>query len=61
MPEVLSGPPIALGFTAEIYPWKDGQVLKLFDSGPSPRTVEHEAWPTRQVLAEALTQNPLNK
>ena len=29
--------PIALGFTAEIYAWHAGQVLKLLQSGNFPR------------------------
>lgn len=37
------GAPIAIGFTAEIYAWKDGQVLKLFNQGISRNTVEYEA------------------
>jgi len=41
--------PIALGFTAEIYAWKDGQVLKLFNPGISRGTAETEAYLTRIV------------
>jgi uncharacterized protein (TIGR02172 family) len=41
--------PIALGFTAEIYAWKDGQVLKLFNRGISRRAAETEANLTRIV------------
>jgi len=46
--------PIALGFTAEIYTWKDGQVLKLFNAGISLDTVETEAKLTRIVHATGL-------
>ena len=43
--------PIALGFTAEIYAWHNGEVLKLFNSGISRSTVEYEANLTRIVHA----------
>jgi uncharacterized protein (TIGR02172 family) len=46
--------PIALGFTAEIYAWHAGQVLKLFNSGISRGTVESEANLTRIVHATGL-------
>jgi len=46
--------PIALGFTAEVYAWKDGQVLKLFKAGISLDTVEAEANLTRMVHATGL-------
>ncbi|HEX9091661.1 MAG TPA: phosphotransferase [Anaerolineales bacterium] len=42
-----SNSPIALGFTAQIYAWKDGQVLKLFNQGISRGNVETEAELTR--------------
>jgi len=45
---------IALGFTAEIYAWKEGQVLKLFYQGISRGTVEAEADRTRIVHAAGL-------
>jgi aminoglycoside phosphotransferase (APT) family kinase protein len=35
--------PIAIAFTAEIYAWKGGQVLKLFKQGISQSTAEYEA------------------
>jgi uncharacterized protein (TIGR02172 family) len=35
--------PIAIGFTAEIFTWKSGQVLKLFKQGISQATAEYEA------------------
>jgi len=35
--------PIAIGFTAEIYAWKGGQVLKLFKQGISQAAAEYEA------------------
>ncbi len=47
-------PPIALGATAEIYPWKDGQVLKLFNQGMSRGTVEYEARLTRIAQTTGL-------
>jgi Ser/Thr protein kinase RdoA (MazF antagonist) len=37
------GDPIAVGRTAEVYPWRDGQVLKLF----------HADWPAASVALEA--------
>ena len=46
--------PIALGFTAEIYAWKDGQVLKLFNQGISRSAAETEANLTRIVHATGL-------
>src|SRR5665647_181710 len=46
--------PIAVGFTAEIYAWRDGQVLKLYKPGASRNTVEHEANLTRIVHATGL-------
>jgi uncharacterized protein (TIGR02172 family) len=46
--------PIALGFTAEIYTWKDGQVLKLFNQGSSRSTLETEAKLTRIAHAAGL-------
>ena len=36
-------PFIAIGATAEIHAWKDGQVLKLFNQGISRSTIEYEA------------------
>jgi uncharacterized protein (TIGR02172 family) len=47
-------PPIAIGATAEIHAWKDGQVLKLFKPGVSRSTVEYEANLTRIVHASGL-------
>ena len=46
--------PIALGFTAEVYAWKDGQVLKLFNAGISLDTVETEAKVTRMAHTHGL-------
>ena len=46
--------PIARGFTAEIYAWKEGQVLKLFNPGVSRSTVEYEARLTRLAHASGL-------
>jgi uncharacterized protein (TIGR02172 family) len=39
----LGEPPIAIGFTAEIYAWRGGQVLKLFNQGIPRATVVYEA------------------
>jgi uncharacterized protein (TIGR02172 family) len=50
----LPGTPIARGFTAEIYPWKEGWILKLFNAGISRPAVEHEANKTRIVHATGL-------
>lgn len=36
--------PIGEGRTAEIYPWGDGQVLKLYREWCPPDWVEYEAW-----------------
>jgi uncharacterized protein (TIGR02172 family) len=47
-------PPIAIGFTAEVYAWKDGQVLKLFNQGISESNVEKEARLARIVHASGL-------
>ncbi len=49
-----SSTPIALGFTAEIYAWHAGQVLKLFKSGISRDTVQYEAHLTQIVHATGL-------
>lgn len=46
--------PIARGFTAEIYTWQEGQVLKLFNQGISRDTVEHEATITRMIHSTGL-------
>ncbi len=45
---------IARGFTAEIYTWKEGQVLKLFNAGISRGTVEDEYKTTRYIHATGL-------
>ena len=42
------------GFTAEIYAWKEGWILKLFNQGISRAAVEHEANKTRIVHATGL-------
>jgi uncharacterized protein (TIGR02172 family) len=46
--------PIARGFTAEIYDWQNGQILKLFNQGISRDTVEHETNITRYVHSAGL-------
>jgi len=48
------GVPIALGFTAEIYAWRDGLVLKLYNPGAGRGTVEYEANLTRIVHSTGL-------
>ncbi len=53
-PTALNNDPIALGLTAEVYSWKDGQVLKLFRPGISRSTVEGEASLTRRVHMTGL-------
>jgi Ser/Thr protein kinase RdoA (MazF antagonist) len=48
------GKPVALGRTAEMYAWKEGQILKLFrDWWPAAR-VEYEAHIARMVSAAGL-------
>ncbi len=46
--------PIAAGLTAEIYDWKPGFVLKLFNQGISRTTVEYEAGVTKTVHESGL-------
>ena len=46
--------PIARGFTAEIYAWKEGWILKLFNAGISRAAVERQANKTRIVHATGL-------
>lgn len=46
--------PIAYGRTAEIYPWHDDQVLKLFRSWVSEGSVQYEAYIARTVRAAGL-------
>jgi Ser/Thr protein kinase RdoA (MazF antagonist) len=46
--------PIAQGRTAEIYAWKEGQVLKLFYDWMSASGVEYEARVARSVHASGL-------
>ena len=48
------GTPIAFGRTAEIYPWKDNQVLKLFYDWFSLESIEYEARIARAVHASGL-------
>lgn len=47
-------PPIAYGRTAEIYPWRDGMVLKLFHTWVSEGSVQYEASIARAVHAAGL-------
>jgi aminoglycoside phosphotransferase (APT) family kinase protein len=46
--------PIAMGRTAEIYPWHDGLVLKLFHTWVSEDSVQYEARIARAVHAAGL-------
>jgi uncharacterized protein (TIGR02172 family) len=48
------GKPIALGRTAEIYAWEEGQVLKLFQNWLSADRVEFEAQISRAVHTSGL-------
>ena len=48
------GKPIALGRTAEIYAWEEGQVLKLFHDWLSANRVEYEAQISRAVHTSGL-------
>jgi uncharacterized protein (TIGR02172 family) len=45
---------LAIGRTAEIYPWNDGQVLKLFRPGWPDEAVEREASVARAVWEAGL-------
>lgn len=55
------GTPIALGFTAEIFAWHDGQVLKLYNRGKSRGTVAYEANLTRLVHATGIPTPAVGK
>jgi uncharacterized protein (TIGR02172 family) len=46
--------PFAVGFTAEVYAWRPGVVLKLFKKGISRGAAEFEATLTRTVHATGL-------
>jgi uncharacterized protein (TIGR02172 family) len=48
------GKPIALGRTAEIYVWGEGQILKLFRKGVSADGVEREARIAQAIHAAGL-------
>ena len=48
----LQGPPLAAGRTAEIYPWGEKQVVKLFRPGMAPGMAEKEA-ATGRIVADA--------
>lgn len=48
------GKPFALGRTAEIYPWKNGQILKLFFDFIEPGDIEYELSMNRAVHASGL-------
>ncbi|WP_082725837.1 phosphotransferase family protein [Limnochorda pilosa] len=46
--------PIASGRTADVHPWGEGRVLKLYRPGTSPRTVESEQRKTSAAHAIGL-------
>ncbi len=46
--------PIAEGRTAELYPWGEGKVLKLYHTGFPPEGVEHETRAARAIAAAGL-------
>lgn len=50
----MSEKPIALGRTAEIFEWQDGQILKLYRAGCPPRLIDEETQRTRAVQAAGL-------
>jgi hypothetical protein len=57
---VVTGPgdpglPIARGRTAEILPWREGQVLKLFYDWFDPEAIEHEARVSGMIHACGLS------
>src|SRR5512139_4033513 len=51
---IMQDAPIATGFTAEIYAWHAGWVLKLFKQGIGRATVENEANLSRIVYSTGL-------
>ncbi|HKB05488.1 MAG TPA: phosphotransferase [Gemmataceae bacterium] len=46
--------PLGKGYTADVYPWGDGQVLKLFHSGRDRERAEREYRVSRTVHAAGL-------
>ena len=46
--------PIAYGRTAEIYPWQEGQILKLFHDWFELENIEHEARIAQAIHASGL-------
>ena len=54
MVDPLPGTPLAIGGTAEIYPWSDGQVLKLFYSSFPAAVAAEEARIAAAVAAAGL-------
>lgn len=50
----LSRPPLAVGRTAEVYAWSEGQVLKLFSSSFPRQEIEREAQIGRTVAATGI-------
>lgn len=51
------GSPLAVGRTAEIYAWGEGQVLKLFAAGYAEAAIEHEAC-VAHIVAKAGIHAP---
>lgn len=51
---MLSNQPVATGRTAEIYPWREGMILKLFHTWISASGVDYEARIARAVHAAGL-------
>ncbi len=56
MPDTLSihSPPLASGRTADVYPWRDGQVLKLFFDWVDDSSIQREAEISRNISAGSL-------
>ena len=48
------GQPISYGRTAEIYPWNQGEVLKLFYDWFKLENIEKEAWIAQAVHSSGL-------
>lgn len=54
MAPLLARQPLAVGRTAEIYPWDDGRVVKLFHPRGSAAQAEREASFTRELHRQGL-------
>lgn len=53
-PELRDAPLVGRGYTADVYAWGDGRVLKLFHPGPDRDRAEREFRVTRAVRAAGL-------